>query len=359
VQNQVAPLQPQRLHIDPADSTHPTSKERLRDMLFDVDEIAEVKSRAFDAALARCKEDLLAIATTLAADAMQARDVLAVAERRAFDAGIRVAAAAMPAGPFIDAFRTVLDRRTNPLSRSWRSALRQLRLRVESIPAFLRGRTRSAADDFATGLATIERRELAKQWAPFWEEVVRDLGREARHPARQTAPPAIIARLDADLADGRSHQARQRAEQVLTEEPADVEKFRKACETLVENAIEQRGFDFDIQALADIATVMPLALAAVVLVNTGGFGSDFAIAGGGALSTFLVEKYSHLLGSSILADARRRWRDLRGKQLGTVFVNAVFERTAPALHASVERDHTLASQLRDLAKALSLRERVG
>jgi hypothetical protein len=348
VQNHVVPLQPVRLPIEATDSAIPVAKERLRDMLFDVEEIAEVKSRAFAAALARFKEDLLAIATALAGDAKQARDVLNAAEQRAFEAGVRVAAAAMPAGPFIDAFRTVLDRRSNPLSRGWRSALRQLRLRVESIPALLRGRDRSGAD-VAARLALIERRELAKQWAPFWEVVVRDLGREARHPARQAAAPAVIAKLDRDLADERSSDARQKAEQALTDEPADVDKFRKACETLVENAIEQRGFDFDIQALADIATVMPLALAAVVLINTGGLGSDVAIAGGGAVSTFVVEKYSHLLGSGILSDARRRWRDVRGKQLAAVLVHAVLETAAPALNASVEQDDAIASRVRDLA----------
>jgi hypothetical protein len=235
------------------------------------------------------------------------------------------------------------------LSRSWRSALRQLRLRVESIPSLLRGRDGSGSDDLATGLAGIERRELAKIWASFWEEVVRDLGREARHPARQAATPAVVEKLDNDLADRRTREARHNAEQALTNEPADIDKFRKACETLVENAIEQRGFDFDIQVLADIATVMPLALAAVVIVNTGGFGSDIAIAGGGAVSTFIVEKYSHLLGSGILSDARRRWREMRGRQLAAVFVDAVLESTAPTLRASVQRDNALATQLRDLA----------
>lgn len=352
IQNRLAQLQPHRLRTDATDTATPESDDLLRDILFDVEEIAEVKSRAFDAALARFREDLSAIATALAADAKQARDVLSVAERRAFDVGVRVAAAAMPAGPFIDAFRTVLDRRSNPLSRSWRSALRQLRLRVESIPSLLRGRDRSAAGEVANSLAAIERRELEKVWPLFWEEVVRDLGREARHPARQGAPAGITEKLDRDLADGRSSQARQKAEQALTDQPADIDKFRKACETLVENAIEQRGFDFDIQTLADIATVMPLALAAVVIVHTGGFGSDVAIAGGGALSTFVVEKYSHLLGSSILSDARRRWRELRGKQLAVVFIDAVLQTAAPALRASVERDDALAARLRELAEEI-------
>ena len=39
----------------------------------------------------------------------------------------------------IDAFREVLDRRSNPLSRSWRTTLCHVRLGLESLPSLLRG----------------------------------------------------------------------------------------------------------------------------------------------------------------------------------------------------------------------------
>ena len=76
---------------------------------------------------------------------------------------------------------------------------------------------------------------------------------------------------------------------------------------------------------------MPLALAAAVIVNTGGLGSDIAAAGGGALGTFLFEKYAHVLGSGIMAEARRRWTEVRGRQLAQALTDAALPATAPQL----------------------------
>ena len=59
----------------------------------------------------------------------------------------------------------------------------------------------------------------------------------------------------------------------------------------------ERGFDLDIQAAADLATLVPIALAAAVIVNTGGLGSDLAAVGGGALE--------HLPDREVRARARR------------------------------------------------------
>jgi len=190
--------------------------------------------------------------------------------------------------------------------------------------------------------------ELRRTWPIYWEEIARDLGPEARHSARHAAPPAIAASLDADLADGRRQAARENAEHALESEPADVAAFRGVCESLVEKAIEERGFDLDIQAAADIATVLPLAFAAAVIVHTGGVGSDIAAAGGGALSTFMIEKYAHLLGTGIMADARRRWAEMRGRQLADVLVDAALPSTAPLLRRSTEDDSRLAAELREM-----------
>jgi hypothetical protein len=348
VQDGSEPLDPQQLA---ADGT-PTGQ-RLRTLLFDLDQIAQVKARAFDAALARLRDALRDAGVALAGETVRATAVLAAAEARGVEAGMRIASAAMPAGPFVDAFRTVLDRRSNPLSRGWRATLRQMRLGIESLPWRLRGKRRpSATDKAAVGLAGIEREELAKAWPSFWEHVVRDLGREARHPARQSASPAVIERLDHDLADARRGAVYERAMQALAGEPADVSEFQRACEELVEKAIEDRGFDIDIQAAADLATLVPIALAAAVIVNTGGLGSDIAAAGGGALSTFLIEKYAHVLGSGIMADARRRWTDVRGRQLARTLTDAALSTAAPHLRASVERDTALARDLQALRAAL-------
>jgi len=350
VQEHRAPLDPVELRLDGAGAA---GERRLRELLFDLEHIAQVKARAFAAALGRLRGALRETASGLAGEALRASAVLTAAEARAVEAGLRIAAAGMPARPFVDAFRTVLDRRSNPLSRGWRTTLRQIRLGIESIPKLLRGRRPAAEGGATETLIAIERDELAKSWPTLWEELVRDLGREARHPARQTAGAAVTERLDADLDEARRAEARARAEQGLRIAPGDVEEFERACEQLVETAIEERGFDLDIQAAADIATLVPLALAAAVIVNTGGLGSDLAAAGGGALGTFLFEKYAHVLGSGIMADARRRWTEVRGRQLARALTDAALPTAAPLLRATAERDTALAHQLQELERDLA------
>jgi len=320
----------------------------LRAVLFDGERIAQIKARAFEAALGRLRIAVREAIAALSAEALRATAVLSAAEARGLETGMRVAAAAMPARPFVDAFRAVLDRRSNPLSRSWRSTLRHIRLSIESIPARLRGRRDSPETSAAVSLIAIERDELRRNWPPFWEDLVRDLGREARHPARQMASAVMAQWLDADLDEARRADARSAAEAGLGMAPADVDEFQRACEELVETAIAERGFDLDIQAAADLATLVPLALAAAVIVHTGGLGSDLAAAGGGALGTFLFEKYAHVLGQGIMADARRRWTAVRGRQLARALTDAALRSAAPHLRAIAERDTASAGQLRAL-----------
>jgi hypothetical protein len=166
-------------------------------------------------------------AAALAGEALRATAIVAAAETRAFETGMRIASTAMPARPFVEAFRTVLDRRSNPFSRSWRTTLRHIRLGIESIPARLRGSRPPKEGAAAISLAEIERDELVKGWPQFWEELVRDLGREARHPARQSASPAVIAQLDRDPTTAAA-DAQARAEGALRMAPAEVGEFQSA-----------------------------------------------------------------------------------------------------------------------------------
>jgi hypothetical protein len=98
--------------------------------------------------------------------------------------------------------------------------------------------------------------------------------------------------------------------------------------------------------------MVPIALAAAVIVNTGGLGSDLAAVGGGAVGTFLFEKYAHVLGRGIMADARRRWTEVRGRQLAGELVDAALPTTAPHVRTTIQRDTALAQQLAALTNKL-------
>ncbi len=326
----------------------------LQDVLFDLDEITEVKARAFEAAQARLRDALGALAESLHDQSNEARAILDVAAESAGHTGVRVASSAMPSGPFAEAFRNVLDRRTNFLSRGWRQTLRQLRLGIESVPRALLGRgERNEQEDLR--LEKIEGEALRTAWPAFWEDLVRDLGPEARHAARARAAAEVAVVLDRDLAgEGRAEAARaSAADAIQSKPPAKIDSFRQECETLVENALDDRGFDIDIQAAADVATLVPIALAAAVIVNTAGLGSDVAAAGGGAVSTFLVEKYYHLLGRDVLVEAQRRWTEMRGAELSAILVASSLPQAAPYLRDAAAGNAELAERLRQLGRKLS------
>ncbi len=324
----------------------------LQEVLFDLSAVTEVKIRAFEAARARLGDHLQAASLSLTHQATTASDVLHVAEEIARQAGVRIASTAMPGGPFVEAFRNVLDRRTNFLSRGWRKTLRQVRLGIESLPAVLSGKEKVELDE--VGLDKIEADALRSVWPYFWEDLVRDLGPEARHAVRARASDEICAWLDGDLAGDRSgEQARDEVARAVREQPAaQIGTFRGECEDLVEKALEKRGFDIDIQAAADIATLVPIALAAAVIVNTGGLGSDVAAAGGGALSSFLVEKYYHLLGRGVLSEAQSRWAHLRGEQLAQMLLESTLPSAVVQLRRVSEEDARLATEIDRLRASL-------
>ncbi len=328
VQRREVPLAVEPLEIEASGSAAPRLRPcPLRDVLHDAARAHEIKALAFAAALARLRK----LATQTRHALLDEDERLGAVGRHgaalAGATGIDIAAQAMPAGPFAEAFRVVLDRRTNVLSRTWRAMVRGVRVGIERLPMLLRAR----GDDtrgVEAKLDEIERRSLSDAWPGFWETMVRDLGGEARSEARRNSPPAVAVCLDADL--GRpTHEVRDAVIERLRSQHTDLGGFQQACEKLIDEAIEARGFDLDIQAAADIATMAPIAFAAAVIFTTTGVGADIAAAGGGAVGTFFFEKYSHVLGSGITKAARKRWSEMRGGEIGT----ALLEHSLPQTRA--------------------------
>jgi hypothetical protein len=355
VQDGREPLLPRRLRLDgeglvdglgPRGSPSGVTAD-LRSLLYDLEQLTELKARSFSAALARLASGVEALVVDLEAGSVAAKDLLRVVDEHTRCEGERIAASAMPGGPFVDAFRTVLDRRTNPFSRGWRTLLRGARLQFEGLVAALKGGSASVAGaPEMTSLSKVEVTALRDGWPFFWEGLARDLGPEARHPARRYCASDLAALLDHELHEGRRHQAREEAAKVLGLGVGEIPAFRSVCEELIEQAMNDRGFELDIQTLADIATLAPLAVAAAVVVKTGGVGVDLAVAGGGAVSSFLMEKYSHLLGSGIVTQARRRWAVLRGARIAGILAEACLPASGAHLRSVTERNVALVGALR-------------
>lgn len=326
---------------------------RLRDFLFDFEEVAELKSLALRASLAQLDDDLVELSVFLRQESELAAEILQTAEGRARRLAHELASQAMPGGPFIEAFRTVLDRRANPLTRGVRGAVRRFRGRLERLVR------RPVTDEQVDGttaqqqLSEIESAELARRWSTFWEELARDLGPEQRHPARQRCSRTLARTLDADLGADRGALVQERVVGALAGADVELGEFHRACEKLIEEAIDERGYDWDVQAGANLAMFAPLAIAAVVIVKTGGLGADLGVAGGGALTTYLTDKYSHLLGSRITRDAAKRWAELRSQALAPEIAGAALESSYEVLRQSELEFSRVGEELETLRAALS------
>ena len=301
------------------------------------------------ASRAQLADDLDEWRAHLGREAERVGVLLTAAEGHVRIAAQRVGACAMPGGPFIEAFRSVLDRRSNPFSRRWRLGLRKLRLKIESLPSLFSSRRRPTDESARASLDDVEKAELERAWPALWEGLSRDLGSEGRVGARAEVSDDIRAALDRDLDEARAAASRTRGSEALQASSMDLEAFQSVCEVLVEEGIAERGRDWDIQAAADVATLAPIAIATAVIIKTGGLGSDVGVAGGAALSSYLFDKYSHLLGTRITNEASRRWAEQRTGEVAPVLLSSVLAESSSLLSERRDADRRLSEELRTLA----------
>ncbi len=322
----------------------------LRDFLFDLESLEAVKGRALEASLGQLGDDLLLIADGLEQRAQDARALFEAVEKRAYALATEACSQAMPAGPLVEAFRKVLDARADRVSRGFRSKLRDVRVKLESLPSLFR-RTERAETPAEVQLAAIEGAQLHRRWPAFFESVSRDFGPAGTHALRGRAGAELTAALDADLDPGRLHRAMTGVAAGLPGVAVELGEFERACEELVAAAIESRGRDWDMQLSANLVMLAPLAITAVIIVKTGGFGADLGVVGGGAATSFLTEKFSPLLGSGVTRAAAKRWAALRAEQVVPVLVRSALASASARLQDQID-DESLAKRLRELRKEL-------
>lgn len=330
-----------------------------------LDELESLKQQALKASLAQLRGDLSEVGRLESQRARSAGALLAALEERVERSARRIASGGMPAGPFLSAFRAVLDRRSHTVSKTWRGGLRFVRLKLEALAARVRpgAAERAARTGVDPKLAQLERAELERSWPDLFADVERwSSALITREPRPDwNAGERAIAELPEDLRSEWSglthagpHPGLERARQALEALPWSSERFQVACEELIEAAIEKRGFDWDIQAGADLATALPVALAAVLVVHTGGFAADIGVAGGGLLTSFLFERYTHVLGSGILREARARWEAERSAAVAEALLRAWFGESLERWRAVAAGGEAGARRLEELATRIEV-----
>ena len=327
-----APLEPRRLD-DPATS--------LASWLRGLGASGDLKARAMEASMVALRRDLAALgdesrSTATAIEA--ARDAL---RAPALSLGRAVAREAMPMGPFLEAFRDVLDERPTALQRELRRGLRwtgdQLVGGLRWARRQLGGSAGGGAEVEAEGrtLLDVERAELERRWAGFYEP--------ARRTARELArgdllPPAVGSLLAEEGSSARS--SFDRAADALALDPSLLEEHRAACQDIIREELDRQGSEAFLQLAVDALHLLPLGLAGVLIVHTGGLGSDVAMAGGGAAAAAMAERLSRTLGTGVAMAARSRWTELRSGRLADAALAGLL---GPASDALDELDAAAAS----------------
>lgn len=330
-----------------------------------LEELESLKQQALQASLAQLGGDLREVGRLESMRSRSASDLIAALEGRVERAANRIASGGMPAGPFLSAFRAVLDRRSHAVSKTWRGGLRFVRLKLEALAARVRpgAAERAAKAGVDPKLAQLERSELDRCWPDLFADVERWssvlISREERTdwgPGQRAvaALPEDLRKQWSSLTHSGPRPGLERARRALEGLPWSSERFQLTCEGLIEAAIEKRGFDWDIQAGADLATALPVALAAVLVVHTGGFAADVGVAGGGLLTSFLFERYTHVLGSGILREARARWEAERSAAVTDALLAAWFGEELECWRATAAGGEEGARRLEELAAQIEL-----
>lgn len=300
--------------------------------------LAELKRRSLDGTLLEFQAQLGRCASALRERREIARGFENEATHRAEALASDIASTAMPMGPFLEAFRAVLDRRPGALQRGLRGTLKQGRSLVEGLARKLTGKAKVPVDP-DEGLADRERAALHDRWPPFFEGLVRH--------------DPMPAGLDDELCAERLNSARDAARDALARDPEVMRAFREACEELVEQELDGRSNEWALQLAVDAMHLLPAAAAGVVIVQTGGLGADLAVGGAGAMSSMMAERASRLLGSGVAARARTRWVELRGPRLADCALNAAMPGGWPAISKIRAADADLVALLERAEEEIS------
>lgn len=314
--------------------------------LHDVGARRDLKARALAASLALLRDDLREIGAKARSVAANCVEVHSIARTHAAVLGRFVAREAMPMGPFLEAFREVLDERPTLVQRELRKGLkwtsgkilggaRWAAAKVKGVPE-----VDSSVEGQHSTLLDAERLELTARWTGFFEPAITGLRAAQRSGRFSESVSALIdlrARKTANPAE-----ALGRASDLLGLDPALMEEYRAACRTLITEELDRGSSEWALQLAVDAMHLLPVGVAGALIVHTGGLGADVAVAGGGALSAALAERLSRTLGTGVASTARDRWVTLRSERIADAALAGLLGDEGGAIDELETRMNTLA-----------------
>lgn len=320
-----APLVPTGL---PGDGHWRDVEGSLASWLRDLGAADELKHRSLASSLAALGEDLEVLRREAVSDLTGIAELERWLERFAAPLGEAVARRAMPMGPFLEAFREVLDERPTALQRELRRGLRWTGTKILQGAQSVRGLVGVGGAGGASGpfdagrtLLDAERRQLEDRWVESCEPALRELRGKLRQG--EFTPSVALGLEPLLLGPPDLHAGLERASERLSLEPELMQEYRSACRELIGAELDAGRSEWALQLAVDGLHLLPLGVAGAVIVQTGGFGADLAVAGGGAVSAALAERLSRLLGTGVAASARERWVTLRSSRIAAAVVDGL------------------------------------
>jgi hypothetical protein len=314
----------------------------LGDWLNDLPRRTDLKRRALASSMGQLADEVTQGVASLDEVAARGREVEGVVRKHCDAMGRSIAAAAIPMGPFLAAFRAVLDRRPGWLPRGYRGLLRRGRMAVQSGWSKLLGREPSTqSEPVDRRLEQAERDALRAGFARFFETLSEGL--------REVDGGMFTETLRQDLTGARLAEAESRIDEQLGADSEVTRAFRESMEARIEQELDSRNDEMLLQAAVDALHILPAVAAGIVIVHTAGLGADMAVGGAGAVSTLLAERMSRLLGRPVAQAARERWIELEGNRLASLARGAALPTTVALLEGEVARS---AQRAEDLARLM-------
>lgn len=292
----------------------------LASWLRDLDAAGELKRRSLSSSLMSLRGELAALRRAATAELAGVAELEASMTRSTEPLGRAVARQAMPMGPFLEAFREVLDERPTLLQRELRRGLRWTGDKLLQGARAVGGLVGVGAAGAPAGwrgvdgtLLDAERAQLACQWVDCAEPALRELRATLR---AGSFPPALALTLEPLILGAPDvHGGLARASERLSLDPELLREYRAGCRELIGAELDAGRSEWALQLAVDGLHLLPIGVAGAVIVQTGGLGADLAVAGGGAVSAALAERLSRLLGTGVANAAREQWVELRSARI--------------------------------------------
>lgn len=223
----------------------------------------------------------------------------------------------LPRESMLEAVRLTLDARVGPLRRRVRETFTKARRGLESWRgAETRGGSALGGDTSREQLARL------RAGLPTLLESLR--GSLLRASALDLAPVdrQVLERLAEPSELGAAQRRLLQSWEATEEERAS---FQSALQDLLEEELEQRGGVEWLQLALDALLLSPVAVAASVIVKTGGLGADLAVGGAGVAASTWMDRFASRVGRGVAQRARARWEMAERTRLEERLRNVLLE----------------------------------